>query len=268
MKKLLAIIALGILCSGCGPSVRSICSENPTICQDLSKDTSCKSEKDEIVFKRNKFESNPDGYNAYHTLIALQNYKQCMWKETSLPKQNQAIEKTQLKGYLAALQQIKMLEEDTAESDHPHLLYYQWSRKDNSKAGDAFLALENTDQLNYPELQIGLAAHYLKTDLFEGVMALYRALQYSTDGIEEVDHEIYQTLTGIYFEEEEIDKAYIWAYIAAQTKKYQKLNKPLKVDLKEVAAKANQLGLDMEKLKEVAELYMDEIDDGEFLPPV
>ena len=274
MLRLIILLTLSLSVSGCDKmfkkTIRSICLEHPEMCNDLNKDAHCRREKAHIIQHRYDDFIQPSEMGKYKLLLDFEEYKPCVWKASNIvykKERDKAKTRTRIRGYMTALKEIKRLEKETINSNNPYLLYYHWSRNSNEAAGDKFLAMKDSPQLSDPELQMALASYFIKFNLEEAIASLYRAISYSKDGIETINPEIYQTLTGIFLEEQELDKAYIWAYISAETMEYSKGKRIPGIDLNQLTQMTEAKGINIEKLTETAEGYLDLIDDGEFTPP-
>jgi Protein of unknown function (DUF2989). len=257
-------IFLTLLLTGCGDKVNlaQLCKENEKICNEFGQDSWCKRERIDVALNRIKVENNNLDTDKYNLLIAYEGYIKCM----SLASQIQHIklkEKTTLRkdNLMKAKANLSLLSEQSANSKHPHLLYYYWSRESNDLALKEFLQLEGSAILENSTAQFHLATYYIKRNTKKTLGLLYRALELHQPGTQ-LSPEILQTLATIFTQKKQYKQAYIWL------RTYQLL-----LDKPDERIEANLTNyqqakkLDADFLDEVASTTLDKIEAGEFTSP-
>lgn len=272
IKNILAFLVLIILfLTSCDnqPSLAELCNVNQKICQDFSEDSWCKSQRNAISNARillksvNSLPEKPSiNSPRYTVLIAYESYIKCM----ALASQIQHIKlksKTALRtnNLLKAKAQLAELTELTADSNHPHILYYHWTRRSDEQALEKILQLEGKEVLENSTAQYHLATYYVKRDINKTLGLLFHALELHQQGTE-LEDEILQTLATIFTNKEAFKQAYIWLKI------YQLVQKENNKELEESLAHYQQdYKLDADFLDQVAENTLDRILAGNFISP-
>ena len=268
---LAAFVFIILFLTGCDnqPTLADLCKSNQKICQEFGEDSWCKSQKNAISHARITLQSNntlPENVNTksprYSLLIAYEGYIKCM----TLASQIQHIklkEKTVLRtnNLLKAKAQLAELTEETAESNHPHILYYQWTRQSDEQALSKILALEGKEILENPTAQYHLATYYVKRDIKKTLGLLFHSLELHQQGTE-LEAEVLQTLATIFTNKEAYKQAYIWLKVYQLAQK--ESNKELGDSLVHYQQSYN---LDAGFLDEVAENTLDNILAGKFISP-
>lgn len=262
----LTLIVFTLLLSGCEnmffgqKTISQICKEYPQMCNDLNPDAHCRREKAEIIRTRHDNLKQPSDPLKYDLLLHFEDYKKCISKAAQIEHIKYKEKKTlRVKGMLTAQRELAQIARDTEDSKYPYLLHYHWSRFGRHESMLDFLAAEAAGQLEEPQLQIHLAEYYVKRDLDKTVLILYHALELYESG-DEVNPEIFYTLSSIFLKQERFPRAYIWAYIA---KKYDVKD----LDLVAIEALVRQVGKRPSKLKDIADDYRSDIRSGDFKAP-
>lgn len=263
MKSTIFILTIPFLLLGCdtGPNVAELCKANTEICQEFNEDNWCKIERVQVLLTRIDMDKSPKDINKYNTLIAYENYAECM----TLASQIQHIklkEKTtkRVNNLVKAKEQIAKLSQETLSSEHPDLLYYHWTRELNETSLNKFLKLEGTAALENTASQLHLATYYIKRNEDKTLTLLFRALELH-QSMEEIDPEIYHSLATIFTQKKKYKQAYIWLKVQSLSHSSdEKLTAGL-----EQYKKAYQL--DTSFLDKVAENTVDKIERGEFTTP-
>ena len=262
MKKVTLAVIAALMLPGCddGLTLRKICDEKSELCSDLGVDGHCKQERKDVIFDRYFEAKLPTDKNRYNLLMDWEKYSACMALASQIEHIKLKEKKTErVDGYLVSVEQIKRLSDATTASDYPPLLYYHWSRNGSKKALTKFLALEGTKQLDTPELTYGLASYYIKRDLAKTIKLLYKALKLYKSG-EQVNPDIYRSLSSIFFKQDQISRAYVWAKVAS-------LSGQEDVNLQELKFALRNLGKTTDELDDIADDTYDSILDGEFVEP-
>lgn len=264
--RLLTLLTLTLILSGCEDmffgqkTISQICKEYPQMCKDLNTDAHCRLQKAEIIRTRYDNLQQPSDQLKYKLLLQFEDYKECIDKAAQIEHIKHKEKKTdRVKGALTARRQLAQLARDTEDSKDPYLLHYHWSRFGREESLRQFLVLEKAEKLNEPELQVFLAEHYVKRDLDKTVLLLYRALELYESG-DEVNTEIFYSLSTIFLKQERFPRAYVWAYIA---KEYGIKD----LDLTAIEALVRQVGKRPNKLENIGDDYMSDIRSGKFEAP-
>lgn len=206
------ILPILLFISGCGDTVNltQLCKDNPQICNEFGEDSWCKSERIDVALARIQVKNKNLDVDKYNLLLAYEGYIKCM----SLAAQIQHIklkEKTTLRknNLLKAKANLSILTQQSANSTHPHLLYYRWSRTSDDQALAALLSLEGEAILDNSTAQYHLATYYIKRDTKKTLGLLYRALELHQPGTS-INPEILQSLVTIFTKKKQYKQSYIW----------------------------------------------------------
>jgi len=257
-------LSFTLLLSGCDDrvSLADICEQSTEICTEFKQDSWCKRERVSIARLRMNIKNNNLEEDKFKALVAYEGYIKCM----SLAAQIQHI-KLKEKGtfrkqnVIAAKESLNSLINQTRNSNHPHLLYYHWSREIDANALGRLLKLEGTSQLENSTAQYHLATYYIKRNTTKTLQLLYRALELHELGTV-LESEVLQTLSSIHIKKKQYKKAYIWLKI------YQLyLDEPDKLTEESLTNYAITHNLDIGFLDKVASSTLDKILGGEFASP-
>jgi len=251
------------------PNLAELCQNNKEICSEFGEDSWCKAQRNAIslakinlVSKNSTEKIVEKDSQQYRLLVSYEDYIDCM----SLASQIQHVklkEKTVLRtnNLLKAKAKLSQLTEDTAESNHPHLLYYHWTRRSDEQALAQFLQLEGSDLLENSTAQYHLATYYVKRNINKTLGLLFYSLELHQPG-SILEAEVLQTLATIFTNKEEYNQAYIWL------KTYQLVKGEANDGLAEKLALYQQAyNLDNEFLDKVAENTLTKIQSGTFTTP-
>lgn len=245
-----------------GPNFAELCEQHSEICEEFESDSWCKRERIKVGFANISEKLKPNDDNKFQQLIAYENYKTCMAHASKIEHIKLKEKKTRrINNVLKAQDKIEKISNATANSEHPDLLYYHWSRYLDQSALDKFIALEGNKILEKPNRQVNLASYYIKRDPNKTLDLLYHALTlYPSDA--KIDTEIFKSIASIFSEKEEYKQAYIWSKILHL---YQPDDENLTVDtLNNYIALYN---LDSEYLDRVAKTTLNKIVTGQFKAP-
>ena len=257
-------LAVSLLLSGCDDraSLADICEQSAEICNEFKPDSWCKSDRVAVARSRIDIINNNLDADKFKALVAYEGYIKCM----SLAAQIQHI-KLKEKGtfrkqnVMKAKESLVSLVDQTRGSNHPHLLYYHWSREIDVNALDRLLKLEGTSQLDNSTAQYHLATYYIKRDTTKTLQLLYRALELHEPGTK-LEPEVLQTLSTIFIKRKLYKKAYIWLRV------YQlQQDKADKLTVEGLANYAITHKLDIDFLNQVSSHTLDKILEGEFVSP-
>jgi hypothetical protein len=257
------LIVLSLVMSGCDgfgiKSIRDICAENPTMCEDLNQDAWCLAEKSKIIRNRYILAKQDSDDETYDLMVNFENYRKCITPASKIEYiKDRAKETSRKQGLITAENELKRLNLETQNSSHPRLLYYHWSRFNNESALEKLLKLEQQGKLENPDMQVAMASYYIKRDLNKATKVLLHALSlYPADA--EVDTDIFRGLSAIYLKTEDFANAYIWAYVGSEFKLEN-------LDLAQIETVLLKQNVKLAPLIEKAEAYIEAIEDGNFNP--
>jgi tetratricopeptide (TPR) repeat protein len=245
-----------------GPKLVDICTSDAELCAQFTPDSWCKSERKDTIFSAFLLKQNPTDALKYQMLIAYEKYAECVAFSTKIEHIKLKEKRTaRIKNYLKAKELIKTLSNETKHSSHPDLLFYHWSHYLDEKALNQFLAMEGSASLETPNGQFNLATHYAKRDLNKTLSLLFHALElYQPE--QQVNSEIFQSLSTIFTEKNKYKQAYIWLKVLLL---YDPENKYVKE--KTLINFARSYQLEQEFLDRVALSTLDKILDGKFETP-
>ncbi|PKI16164.1 DUF2989 domain-containing protein [Colwellia sp. 12G3] len=257
-------VLLVLLLNGCDNNVnlKQLCNENAEICNEFGKDSWCKGQRIDVALNRIKVKNNNLDEDKYKLLISYEDYIQCMSLASQI-QHKKSKEKTTLRNdnLFKAKTQLAQLSEQSADSKHPHLLYYHWSRGSSALALEAFLQLEGDQILENSTAQYHLATYYIKRDSNKTLGLLYHALELHQPGTE-LSPEILQTLATIFTKKRQYKQAYIWL------RTYQLLqDEPDEMIETSLNSYQRAKGLDADFLDKVASTTLTKIEAGEFTSP-
>jgi hypothetical protein len=212
MKLITACFTLLFLLSGCDnkPNFAELCESNSEICNEFEQDSWCKRERIKVGFANYEYKLKASGLHQFNQLIAYENYEKCMVHASKIEHIKLKHKKTmRVNNAIKAKNRIVEISNETEKSEHPHLLYYHWSRYINEESLAKFLSQEGSDALENPMSQFNLATYYTKIDPKKTLSLLYRALElYKVD--EEINPEIFQSISTIFVENKSAKQVYIW----------------------------------------------------------
>jgi len=264
MKLFTLCLALFFLLSGCDnkPNFAELCESNSDICNEFKEDSWCKRERIMVGFANFEYKLKASGLQQYNQLIAYESYEKCMVHASKIEhiklKHKQTI---RVNNAIKAKNRIVEISKETESSEHPHLLYYHWSRYINEESLARFLAKEGSDALENPQSQYNLATYYTKIDPKKTLSLLYRALElYKAD--EKINPEIFQSISTIFVENKSAKQVYIWLRVL-------RLYSPENKEVTEQSLNNYLKGYNLNKelLDKVAVSTLDKIEAGMFKSP-
>jgi len=251
------------------PSLAELCVDNKEICLEFGQDSWCKTQRNAISLAKITLTSSPTlkkskdkSPQKYRLLVSYEDYIDCM----SLASQIQHIklkEKTVVRtnNLLMAKAKLSELTEETAGANHPHLLYYHWTRRSDEQALNKLLQLEGSELLENSTAQYHLATYYVKRDINKTLSLLFHSLELHQPG-SILEAEVLQTLATIFTNKEKYKQAYIWL------KTYQLVNDEINSDLVDKLSLYQQrYRLDTDFLDKVAKNTLAKIESGKFTSP-
>lgn len=261
---LLLLFCCTYLLSGCDskPTLAQICKNNPEICNEFNEDSWCKKERISVGISNYAHITEPNDLNKFNQLIAYEDYAKCVSHSAKIEHIKLKGKKTKrIDNMMKAKGRVEEISKQTEDSEHPRLLYFHWTRYLNEEALNKFLALEGTKALETPESQYELATYYTKIDLDKTLQLLFHALElYKID--EEINDDIFKSLSSIFAQKEEAKQAYIWIKVLS-------LYDPEDPDLGENSLNnyVNTYQLDQIFLDQVAEATLEKVLNGTFVAP-
>lgn len=242
-------------------SIKEICSDTPELCDDLNTDDGwCKEERSNVIRSRQE-QTNPEietDLAKYHLLRDFKAYKKCIERAAQVEPIIYKEKKTgRVNALITAENEIQRLEQETMDSNEPHLAYYHWRVRGDQNAKARFMAIEDSPALDEPELALAMASYYFERDPDKTAKLLYRAI--SNYKGELPPESIYDSLTTLNLREKRYPETYIWMQVAKQLgKKNVSLQTLERYHVFSHEEKA--------KLDSLAQQLADKISDGQFSP--
>lgn len=246
--------------TACGdrmPTVREMCTQQPGLCSDLNDDNWCRAERRQLIITRYKHEQQASPELKYYLLKDLQAYSQCIELASNIEhKQLKSKQSHRIEAFLNSQAAIKKRAAETANSDHPLLLYWHWANRSDNQALDKLLALEHKPQMQTHELQMALATYYAKEDQSKVISHLYNALRLYRP-TDRFNVEIPESIVTYYLNQQNVKQAYIWSEVALAFGSELMNRRQMKTI---VNASPDQY----DEWESIAEDIIDEIEDGKF----
>jgi hypothetical protein len=186
----LAFALLGLFSCDIRQDAKTICKNNPELCEDLHKDSWCRVERSRLVHGRLAIKKSPSptGEQLYQQLTYLEDYSRCIElaagvKHILHPQRTNE----RMRAFGLSTQNLAELQESTRGNTDLHLSYYHWSRFNDDKALERLLLAESRNAIVDPVLLSHIATYYLKSDaakakaLYLRVLVLADASQFDTD---------------------------------------------------------------------------------------
>ncbi|MFO6422959.1 DUF2989 domain-containing protein [Motilimonas sp. KMU-193] len=265
MSKRLTFLVLPLLfmASGCEQkiNIKEVCSNTPELCSDLNTDDGwCKEERTNVIRSR-KEQTNPEidtDLAKYHLLRDFKSYKTCIERAAQVEPIIYKDKKTgRVNALITAENEIQRLEQETINSNEPHLAYYHWRVHGNQEAKARFMAIEDSPALDEPELALAMASYYFERDPDKTAKLLYRAI--SNYKGELPPESIYDSLTTLNLQEKRYPETYIWMQVAKQLGKKN-------VSLQTLERYQVFSEEEKQKLDTLAKELAEKITDGTFVP--
>lgn len=263
MKRLL-LLALSPILLACSdePSISVMCDADPKMCTDIPADSWCKRERKAVLLANHYLNISTSDYDKYKLLRGYEEYRDCMALASQIEHIKLKHKKTQRVNNLAKVKQrIETLSLETKNSSDPHLLHFHWSRYLDENSLAKFLELEGSGALETPELQHKLATYYIKRDLDKTLNLLFHALELYENG-DEINPEIFKSISSIFADKKEYKQAYIWYQIIYLFDPQDK-----DVSAESITAYGQQFQLDYQFLNKVADATLGKIMEGTFKAP-
>ncbi|MBB1454548.1 DUF2989 domain-containing protein [Pseudoalteromonas sp. SG43-5] len=259
-----ASVLLGLLTlAGCEEplTLAQVCKETPGFCSDLNKDSHCKDERSDVIIKRHIEYKDPTDENKYQLLKDFESYNQCITLAAKIEHIKLKAKKTsRIDGQLTSIKEMTRLYQDTQNTNHPGLLYYQWSRNNNQSALTKLLAIENDKSVTQSaEMQFFLASYYIKFDDEKTIDLLYKTLELNKkDNIPNL--EVYTSLISLFYKHDKFKHAYIFSKVA-------QMSGIENIDVFEIKQKLVANGKSLDSLDVLAEQTFQQIMAGDFVSP-
>jgi hypothetical protein len=244
-------------------SFAQICENHQAACQEFHPDTWCKKERVNLVFAHAALADKPRDKEKFNTLMAYEDYEKCVSKAAEIDHIKFKEKKTKrIDNMLKARHKIKMLSNETIDSNYPSLLYYHWTHHLNKRSLAAFLALEGEPIMENSTSQYELATYYAKRDINKTISLLYRALELNQVG-ETINVDIFKSLTSVYAELGDNKQAYIWLKVLTLAAPNDK-----QINRTNLHQYQNNTNLDQSFLDKVARTVLGNIKKAEFVAPI
>jgi hypothetical protein len=256
---LLGLIAL----TGCEDALTlaQVCKETPGFCSDLNKGSHCKESRSDIIIKRYTEYKDPTDENKYQLLKGFETYNQCITLAAKI-EHIKLKEKTtsRIDGQLTSIKEMARLYQDTKNTKHPGLLYYQWSRNNDQSALNKLLAIENDQSVTQnAEMQFFLASYYIKFDDEKTIDLLYKTLELNKEG-RTPNPEVYISLISLFYKHDKFKHAYVFSKIA-------QMSGIENIDILPIEHQLVSNGKSLDSLDTLALQTYQQILNGEFVSP-
>ncbi len=213
-----------LLITGCFESNRStaqLCENNPSICAKLNvQDGQCRHERTDLIWKRFNVLKKPSDLNKFDELMLTKKYARCMELVAQIETTTLKAKKTlRTEALFHAFDSIERLELELKSSYQPSIIYYRWTQGDN-EALEQFLKLEETEYLDTPELQLGLATYYVDKDKLHTIDLLQKSLMlYDGRAGKTRDKTVPEAIKSLATANHSLgnlDIAYLWALVGSE----------------------------------------------------
>lgn len=163
----LTFALLGLFSCDIRQDAKTICKNNPELCEDLHKDSWCRVERSRLVHGRLaiKQSTSPTGEQLYQQLTYLEDYSRCIELAAGVKHiLNPQRTNDRMRAFGLSTQNLAELQESTRGSADLYLSYYHWSRFNDNAALDRLLLAESSDAIADPVLLSHIATYYLKVN--------------------------------------------------------------------------------------------------------
>lgn len=261
----LTVFTVLFLITSCdsGTNFAALCKDNPEICQEFTEDSWCKRERIAVGIANVDAKLSPtDDLPKFHQLIAYEGYEKCISHASKIEHIKLKEKKTRrINNMMHARARIDEISEQTKNSNHPRLLYYHWTRHLDERALEKFLSLEGTKEMETSESLYELATYYIKRDPAKTLQLLFHSLEV-LDSSEDINDEVFKSLSSIFAKRNEPKQAYIWLKVLSL---YDPEDPVLAHNALENYIATHKL--DYEFLDQVAEATLNKIESLEFKKP-
>lgn len=241
------------------PSTKQLCKDDPQLCRGLNQDGWCQNQREIVVYKEFELKQSRTELGLYDALLAWEEYRDCIELAAHVEMKRLKIRQSQrVEGYIRAEQAINDYVKETATSSHPNLLWYHWSREGNKEAYAKFIALEQSGQLNTPELVLNIAAHYAEFDQERAIGYLLKALTMYQDE-DDIDPNIFSKLTTLTYQVKDYRHSYVWALITQE-------KEAGVVDMSKLGDSGRLTIFEKKKAEEIADQILSQLGNGNFKP--
>ncbi|MDR9827393.1 DUF2989 domain-containing protein [Vibrio sp. FNV 38] len=219
VKFALATISLSFL-SGCFDNTSDtdrLCSDNPELqCEFLNMDDGqCRIPRTDLVWHKHHVLLNPSDNNKIQEIAFVSAYRRCLELAAQIEpidQRNRKANRVETMVYLGEEQE--RLVEAIKQSDSAEVLYFLWSQTGDDTARRRFLQREGKPEMETAELQYALATFYSSRNDKKTEQLLHHSLALSEP--ENVNVDIFKTLSSLYYRNHELDQAYVWSMVAKE----------------------------------------------------
>ncbi|OEE70100.1 hypothetical protein A1OO_04810 [Enterovibrio norvegicus FF-33] len=213
-----------LLLAGCFESNRStaqLCENYPQICNKLNtEDGQCRHERTDLIWLRFDVIKKPSDLNKFDELQLTKKYAKCMSLAAQIESTTLKSKKTlRTEALFHAYDTIDQLELELKSSYQPSIIYYRWTQGDQ-EALEQFLKLEETEYLDSPEMQLGLASYYVDKDKVHTINLLMKSLTLydgrSSMTMEKTIPDVVKSLATANHSLGKLDEAYMWALVGSE----------------------------------------------------
>ena len=216
MKSNLSLIILGcaFFLTGCERDrIKAICDAYPQLCAELHADGWCRFERSNLIRARYQQHTAPSDASLYSLMTELVSYRDCLDPLMDIEYTDRQERKNdKVEAILLVQEELAQLEQQSRQSDYPHLQLWHWQRHGDRQARSRFLAQAERPEMQSPELQKALASLLIARDKQAAEQALHRALGLYQKG-QTIDNGIIANLISLYIGEKRYEDALLWTRV-------------------------------------------------------
>ncbi|MBW3163339.1 DUF2989 domain-containing protein [Ferrimonas balearica] len=213
-----ALLAIAGL-SGCdrGPNVRSICEQQPALCNDLNTAGWCRHNRANIIHARHQFEMTGDASHRFDELVELEGYVDCMNNVSQMVGKTSggALEQERSHYFLKGLAALEALQQATQKDPHPSLSLYHWTRFNDDIALNRFLEAEAQGELEGVRLKRLAGLFFSERDPAKAKRYLLEVVE-ANPMAARVDSELLMQLGYVLNTLKQSESAFLFTYLGQQ----------------------------------------------------
>lgn len=205
-----------IFLAGCEEDrIATLCDTQPELCVGLHTDSWCANERNAVVRGRDLQARMPGDASLHQLMTGLDSYHKCLEPVLGIEYSKRKERKNdKVEAMTNAREELARLEQQTRESDYPHLQLWHWHHKGDHAARMRFLNQADRPAMQQPELQRALAQLLARRDPQAAEQALHRALGLYPAGAA-IDTGIFADLISLYLADGRHADAWLWSRVMA-----------------------------------------------------
>lgn len=247
-----------------GDDIGSICKDSPELCADLHQIGDCRFKRTTMIRARYYDKIAPSEINKRELLTQLDEYESCLELTLFLQfTRNKERKQQRLDNYLKTQALMREQLEKSKGTQDPMLAYYLWTRHQDLQARNVFLAAAKDNKVTDTRLLFKLAILNTKDDPQAALDTFYKALRMTTS-LDQIPHSSFSTIMTLFYQNKQFEDAYVWAIISEEEDKEDEFPINLELILKKGIASRDKLIVNEEALKEKADRYYEQLEDGIF----